>query len=378
LVATVAEAELTAVQLPAAETPSIDYQDPDPNYGPRAVMTPEFVFYSFLDLSFPAHRALLRFNSGDNVAFERVFSWLDVGLKTNALLSGSVATNLTGWNVTGLAFDFARLSSAPYVTNLTANVGDRIEPPVGELGSASGYWAGYIQQTNGTSFNPGAYLDPFADGFALADLGAIIPVNAIPGSNTLEVWWFRSDNADSIQGFQPVYWPSVIGRYTLQWPADAPEIVLASDAGSGPLDTLRATGSIYYQNDPAQPGYNPNEEHALMFGGQIYALRDDLNCTNAANYSSAPFVLLDYTAADGRPAMSVFKVRRENPAAGIVFDRITMAGTLLQAPMPLPLMAPPLAGSGQYATNYNQEPAGASGDLPVGWNNNFIEGPYRN
>ena len=70
---------------------------------------------------------------------------------------------------------------------------------------------------------------------------------------------------------------------------------LASNAGSGPLDSLRAAGSIYYQNEKALPGYDPNEEHALMFGGQIYALRDDLNLTNATNYSSAPYVLLDYT-----------------------------------------------------------------------------------
>ena len=376
--ASAAEAQLTGVQLPLSEAPNIDYQDPLDQ--PRAALTPTDLFYTWLTPAYPAQRALLRFNSGNNVSFERVFSLLDTGLEANLLFAGSVATNLAGWVSTNLVFDFPSLSVAPYVVSNTVNVGDRISAPAAELGGAAGasYWAGYIHQTNGNSFNPGAYLDPFAAGFTLANQGAIIPVNAIPGSNTLEVWWCRSDNADATSGFLPVYWPTVIGRYSIQWPAGAPEIILASNAGSGPLDSLQAAGSIYVQNDPTQPGYNPNEEHALMLGGQAYALRDDLNHTNANGYSSAPYVLLNYTAADGRPAMTVFHVRREAPEEGILFDYITQAGTFLQAPMPLPLLAPPLAGSGPTATNYDQEPPATSGDLPVGWNDSMANGPYAN
>src|SRR5262249_35503966 len=40
------------------------------------------------------HRGLLRFNSADEVAFERVFSWLDVNLVTTNF-AGTIATNLT-------------------------------------------------------------------------------------------------------------------------------------------------------------------------------------------------------------------------------------------------------------------------------------------
>ena len=250
--------------MPSSEAPTIDYQDLDADYGPRATLTPGFNFYTFLDVSYPAHRTLLRFNSGDEVAFKRVFSWLDVGLKTNALFAGSVATNMVAWDPTHQVLNSPSLSSAPYVTNLVANVGDRILPPAGEYVSSNGYWAGYILESSGNSFNPGAYLDPFTAGFTLANQGAIIPVNAIPGHNLLEVWWFRSDNADTARGFQPVFWPSVIGRYALQWPVGAREIVFANDRGSGLLDSHRAIGAIYYENDPAQPGYNPNEEHALM------------------------------------------------------------------------------------------------------------------
>lgn len=375
VVATDAQAQLTAVQLPTQNAPFIQYQDPLDQ--PRAKLTSTFAFYTFLIPEYPAHRTLLRYTVSDQVAFERVFSWLDAGIKSNALFASSVATNLTGWDPTNLVFNFGtQVAQTPYVVNQTVNVGDRISPPSTEVWNGTNYWAGYILQTNGTSFNPNAYIDPFVAGFDQANLGSIIPVNAIPGSNTLEVWWFRINNADGSKGFLPTYWPSVVGNYTLQWPSNARQIILASNAGSGPLDAIEAAGDIYFQNNPTKPGYNPNEEHALMLGGQAYALRDDLNITNVNGYSSAPYVLIEYMDTDGRPSMSAFQVRREAPEAGILFDYIVEAGTLLQEPMPLPLLPLPVVGSGASAINYNTEPPANSGDLPVGWNAADSTGPY--
>ena len=138
----------------------------------------------------------------------------------------------------------------------------------------------------------------------------------------------------------------------------------------GACQAIRRGGTIYVQNDPTQHGYNPNEEHALMLGGQAYALRDDLNVTEpGADYSSEPFVLLDYTDSDGRPSMSAFKVLREKPEDGEVFDYIVEAGLMLQAPMPLPLLPVPVDGIGATAMNYNTEPqdVGGAGDLPGNW-----------
>jgi hypothetical protein len=575
------QAALTAVQLPASEAPTIAYQD---NAGPNlgAFITADEKFYTYLDPTFPVHRTLLQFLSGNNVAYERVFSWLDVNLKGNNF-SGTVATNLPsvmayptnlaiyqtnlaiyqtnlaiyytnlanypsvysnylynlpvkrqrgvngtwvlyctdyyyvggsinslavlvdtvdqsnnvattefdgpGFNlpnqyfgtvtvsgvtnaVTNVRIKFGGISSpyppslwfgaaspinyavmafpneappnpisnvaltfddtspipfyeaylygptllpntyqpydsivanllapapvppdppspptpptppspwsntsvAPLLATATVNVGNRIAAPAGELGSAtnSSYLAGYILQTNGNSFNPRAYVDPFANGFVQAGQGAIIPVNAIPGANVLEVWWFRQDNMNGSQGFLPSYWPAVIADYTIQWPADADEIILASNDGTGQLDPLQAKGTIYRQNDPAQPGYNPNEEHAVLLGGQAYALRDDLNITNPApgeSYSSAPYVLIDYTSDDGRPKMHAFHVRREKPEAGILFDHVADAGSVLQPPMPLPLLEPPVEIIGGITTNYNTEPPATSSDLPVGFTN---------
>ncbi len=370
LVGSEQEAQTTAIALPQLNQPTLDYQDPLDQ--PRGKLTPQSAYYSYLTPAYPAHRALLRYTSGDDVFFERVFSWLDQSLVTTNF-AGSVATNLSHWNPATLGFNAAPAGTVPRVIEQTVTVGDRLAPPSGELGSdaADGYWAGHIVAGSGHSYDPTAYLDPLRAGFAAASAGAIIPVNAIPGTNRLEVLWFRRNRAEASLGFAPTYWPTVVGLYTLQWPGDAPEIVLASNAGSGPLDSAQAQGQVYYQNDPAQPGYNPNEEHALMLGGQIYALRDDLNQVAPPAYSSEPFVLLRYTEPDGRPAMRAFKVRREAPERGIVFDYIAEAGHILQAPMPLPLLALPVAGSGALQASFN---TATGNDPPRGW----IEGSDAN
>ncbi len=381
LAATKAEARLTAIPLPTDNAPIIQYQDALDR--PRGELTEKFEYFTWLDRTYPAHRGLLRFTSGNNVAFERVFSWLDVNLKTMQF-ANSVATNLNSWRGASNTFNWTNQTfTAPRVVSSTVPVGRRIAPPSGELGASadSSYLAGFIHQPSGTSFSPNAYKNPFVVGFNEAQLSAIIPVNAVPGANTLDIWWFRSSASSSVRneanGFKPVLWPSVIGRYTLVWPGDASEIILASNDGSGALESLQAAGKIYVQNNPSQPGYNPNEEHALMLGGQAFALRDDLNVTSASGYSSDPFVLLEFSQADGRPDMRLFKVLREKPEAGIIFDFITMAGgnrsqsgagRPLQPPMPLPFLPPPVEGTGANAINYNTESASASGDLPTNWN----------
>jgi hypothetical protein len=366
-VATEAEAKLTAVPLPLGNGPSIEFQDALDM--PRGKLTEKFEYYSFLTRRYPAHRALLRLTSGDEVEFERVFSWLDAGLRSNQVFAGTIATQLSGWNRTNSTLVWANPASAPRVVVQTVSVGARIRAPGGELGATgTNYWAGHIRTVAGNAFHPGAYVDPFVRGFDEANLGAIIPVNAAPDNNRLEVWWFRSNAPDTTRGFGLIHWPSVIGQYTITWPSAPDEIILASNAGSGDLPSLQARGRIYVQNVPGTTGYNPNEEHALMVGGRAWALRDDLNVTNGGSYSSAPFVLVDYVESDGRPAMRPFHVRREKPETGILFDYVAEAGRILQAPMPLPLLPPPVEGLGESARNFNTEPAFSSGDWPRGWN----------
>jgi len=363
LVATEAEAAATAVPLPTANAPILEYQDPLDQ--PRGKLTETYRYYTWLDEAHPVHRALLRFNSSEEVAFERVFSWLDVNLKSGEFTGNPIATNLNAWNPTNSTLQLPGSLTAPRVVNQTVNVGERINAPVGEPSAAGHYLAGHINLLAGTLFNVLAYVDPFEAGFDVANRGAIIPVNDIPGTNYLEVWWFRTNApnagvnaANTARGFLPILWPSVVGRYTIEWPEFADEIVLASNDGSGSLPSVETRGAIYFQNDRSLPGFNPNEEHALMQGGQAYALRDDLNITDPNDpngYSSAPHVLLGYIATDGRPAMHVFKVLREKGAD--TFNYQVEAGTVLQPPMPLPLMDLPLGPkpTGAQPRSLNQE-----------------------
>lgn len=358
----------TAITLPGENAPKLDYQDPSfnpaNNDSPRAVLTESSRFYTFLDANQPALRALLRYNVGNHVAFERVFSWLVGNVRDTNFASSRIATNLTAWN--GTTFVWNDALTAPRVVQQTAYVGDRIVAPNAELGATGDYFAGYINQDRGISFNPNAYKDPFANGFEAANEGAIIPVNAIPGANQLEVWWFRKNAPTGLRdeslGFTPTYWPAVVGQYTLAYPAPGHpryrEIVLASNHGSGPLNSFETGGSLYFKNtDSASVGFNPNEEHALLQGGRVWALRDDLNVTNGVNYSSDPFALLEFQDADGRPSMSAFRVVRES--ATDRFDYFVDAGTILQPPMPLPLLDKPIPpnGPGELPRSLNAEVA---------------------
>ncbi len=350
-------AQATAIELPIQDLPTVDYEDPTDIV--RSKFTADQKFYTFLDTNYPALRTLIRYNNGDQVSFERVFSWLDTNLRATNF-ANTVATNLSAWNPTNTTFIWPNALKAPRVVNATAWVGQRLAAPADDTytNTAVSYFAGYIRQDKGTGFSVSAYKDPLDLGISNAVASSIIPITASNNNATLEVWWFRPNNADTARGFTKTYWPSIISHYTVYWPTSAPaarEIILASNAGSGPLTSLESKGALYIQNDPSLPGYNPNEEHALMQGGQVWALRDDLNITNAVGYSSHPYVLLEYTDADGRPSMTPFQVIREK--GNVVFDYTRYAGGILQAPMPLPLLEKPLGAKpvGSPARSFNTE-----------------------
>jgi hypothetical protein len=79
------------------------------------------------------------------------------------------------------------------------------------------------------------------------------------GTNLLDVssgHYLSSSNA----------WPHKAVRYDCHWPVDAPTITIASEKGSGPLNL--DSWEIYVQNDTNQPGFNPNDEHALKLAAR--------------------------------------------------------------------------------------------------------------
>ena len=246
----------------------------------------------------------------------------------------------------------------------TAYVGERINPPA-SVDTLAGYVAA------GTYYSPDAYVDPFVNGVEEAEQGAIIPVNALPGgASSLTVWWFKKYPAPSSE-FTDMYLPAKIGRYTLAYrdSASTPDVVMASNQGTGSLATYVAAGRIYNQPDATRPGYNPNEEHALMLGGRGYALRDDLNIAtgNASSspaFTSLPRILIQYTdPSDNRPAMAVYEVLRED--ATHRFDYSVTAGTTLNqlAPQPLPLLPLPVDPSNGVVRNIEVDPGASYHDI---------------
>lgn len=279
-----------------------------------------------------ANRTLLKFSEGDQIWYVRLLTQ-----DANAVGFQERLVQLNGNEVAGS------------VLNAAATVGQPITPP-----SAAYESAGYIAE--GTNYYPAGYIDPNSGtDFTNAANSVIIPVNAKPGANALQVWWFRKVTPPNA-AFASFYVPAKKGAYTAAFPGGAPKIVLASNDGSGDLSSAAAAGSIYTQNDAALPGYNPNEEHAMLLGGRAYALRDDLNVTSGAGYSSEPYVLVAHSVA-GKGAMNVFRVVRDE--APKLFSYTLNAGTIVPPPMPIPLLPLALDATGKVK---NTEVAGSSND----------------
>jgi hypothetical protein len=148
---------------------------------------------------------------------------------------------------------------------------------------------------------------------------------------------------------QGVYAPADISG--LFYLADTANGQVAVDNAQGSNVQLRRRGRayakqgpvIYVQNDANAPGYNPNEEHALMAGAAAYALRCDLNITNPSlpDATSMPFTLVEYTPnlALWPRAIDVYQVVATNKDYPEFIQHIE-AGRMIQPPAPLRSVLP--------------------------------------
>ncbi|MBF0451225.1 MAG: hypothetical protein HQK75_11025 [Candidatus Magnetomorum sp.] len=195
--------------------------------------------------------------------------------------------------------------------------------------------------------------------------GAIYPVNtknpAPGGQDAILVIWYQMQDS--------VSWPYQPVSYISQWPENANRIVIASRMGSegknysGKNQTFPDANhepenyfdparyqdiKIYNQPDPLVPGYNPNEEHAIIAGSYrhsaaaprpfaAFALRNDLNITtNNASFTSEPLVLVQYyDVILAKYGMVPFHVEIEDRSCGYTFDYLIKAGDPVVAPYPL-------------------------------------------
>ncbi|MCH8990898.1 MAG: hypothetical protein IIA44_03990, partial [Acidobacteria bacterium] len=175
--------------------------------------------------------------------------------------------------------------------------------------------------------------------------GQIIPVNvsSFPdGANAhglLEVWYFQesraTDNGDYAGG---IFWPNRVYRYDADWPVTTEQIVIADQDGA-PCDDQTycpdgaypptSEGSKIYAVGTFEPqvdeelnvaGWNPNDEHAILHEGHVYAVRDDNPWSVGTGH---PYVLVQYPIEfdpnDGtmvtKWAMGVHEVIADNAGA---------------------------------------------------------------
>lgn len=192
--------------------------------------------------------------------------------------------------------------------------------------------------------------------------GPILPVNASLedlgsySSNYLKqmvVVWYEEETLDKvIEGDPPkvgIGWPTRPIRYTVSWPMTATvlpilgtgwpylpigytvswsataELPIAAPLPLNDGSPGYPEARVYVQDNPEDPGFNPNEEHALINSDNLYALRSNLN---AEHNHSAPWVLLKYKQG-GEWAMKPFKVTAGD------FTGSATVGNALVSPFPL-------------------------------------------
>lgn len=213
---------------------------------------------------------------------------------------------------------------------------------------------------NNASYNPFIYNRDSFTGEALWDEvnkpGPVIPVNRYPNvspsqNNEFVIIWYDDPALND-----HMLWPYTAERFNPRWPTSASEglgrIEMSSGYGSESVgadgqdqevignitvDATTVAGattfdpgrfeqvSIYNQTNRSLPGFNPNEEHALLAPSQryasvaprpmaAYAMREnDLNIYSGSNFTSQPYVLVQFLdKADDEFKMKVYNVVRQD------------------------------------------------------------------
>jgi hypothetical protein len=357
--------ETSALQFNSASLPELIFQDDPAEAETRLDGTTQRLLVNFSNSTDRTNRTLLKFSSSSGPAYVRLYIQSQGLYGSPEVPDPDGAGPLTGRPAVSTLND----SNADGLPDLsfTVNVGQRLQPP-----SAEYALAGYL--ATGRLYSEEAYINPFVAGVEAAAAGGIIPVNtAAPGGDsTLTVWWLKKiSHPDGL--FQPFYTPAKAARYTVIYPANPERLVIASGRGfDPPLTTAQAEGKVYVQNDPAQIGYNPNEEHALMLAGNGYALRTDLNVTTGVGFTSQPFVLIAFTepgagSVPARPAMRIARVEASNATFPLRYDQpagAPLARIMPLEAMPLPLKADDTVRNEEVISAVDNPPSGFSTTVP--------------
>jgi hypothetical protein len=182
------------------------------------------------------------------------------------------------------------------------DIGKEIVDSYHEAYTSPYFVPGYIHIPEGDACNKCDRYAPAIYDQENGGTGQIFAVN----EGVMEVWWYNLSRIQDPEG--PTWsdwpenlrvpWPSKVMQYNAVWPKDSKSIIIARQNGTDVINPLQYGDDweLYYQNDPSQHGYNPNEEHAAVYpyktGLGIFPLRNDLNIPE----SSEPYVLMKYKA----------------------------------------------------------------------------------
>jgi len=256
----------------------------------------------------------------------------------------------TAQNVVELKVVNTKLWNTGLPATVNVTIGNKITSALDKAGLGTGY----VFFAN-ARYNPFIYDRARFAGAAIWDAanppGPVIPVNQNPTASAANndefvVVWYDDPALNDY-----ILWPYAAQRFNPGWPSNPPRILMSSGFGSESVDgsgndqiimpqmvvngqTVPAATTfdpgrfeqvqIYNQPVRGQPGFNPNEEHAIMAPSlrfasvaprplAAYAMREnDLNVTSANdNYTSHPFVLVQFRdKADDEFKMKVFRVQR--------------------------------------------------------------------
>jgi len=171
--------------------------------------------------------------------------------------------------------------------------------------------------------------------------GRIIPVNTDDPDDPdddLIVVIYDNQSANTFG----IAWPYLTRRYHADWPRSPSVLYVTSELGSEESGyifdpEITREHQIYAQNDPNVPGFNPNDEHALILPSKqdplrvaAYAMRYD-----AARKASQPYVLIKYfKTTSGAYHFKIFKVSWA--PGNFTFNAV--AGDSVPLPYPLQYM----------------------------------------
>jgi hypothetical protein len=273
-------------------------------------------------------------------------------------------------------------------------VATRVRSILDRSGFGSGYILNTVSNYNADIYNRGVEV--------VGTWGPIFPVNKtaflydesnegiqrLPDAKKLQVAYYENPyRRDTNEFLHPnVDWPYIAAEYNnVTYPVNGPHrdkaIYVASRIGSEGVDrngyaqqifdlAEYSDLTIYNQDNTSEPGYNPNEEHALVAasgraalkvknaGADIpnnpppaaFALQNQVNITNSnTTYTSHPWVLVEVNNLEtGEPEMAayeVFRTRRQPGTTGYETGSNQSTGAFIPFPRPDDsLIADPLDG----------------------------------